>query len=521
MEMDTESETSKTPALAAFAFSFSFPLHLLVPALTIGTAAFALLTFAAPQPVFAVKVWGGPTEYPGQQTVRLVCHRDETGVVDTVALQDVHVRIGETEATVACSEGGSVEVPVRLAGGGKALVKVTQGKRVLAEGTAFVTGEAWRARSVRRSSRVERATFRGLKARGFVSGGALVLGKDNRLYFQVTEGPPGFRCGPSARPASAPAQALPQAREQGQGQAQAPLFDVSGEGADVTAPEGCGPDGFVVGVRPTFVTASVRLRSHEAPTEVFWEAQIPVVTAPLIEPPAITLDEHHTLRTKVRSLGLVAGFHARVEDERGRRVARFFPAQKDARGGSWADLELDLRGVLAEEPWVPPADGNSLNRAAFLVVSTDESGGTSSASVAVGLALPYKDRSIDHHAVAMAEPTADVLLGPTLLWVDGLTPAAKREALRTNDARRRVMLLVFAGAVLEGLLVFRRARRSASQFRAHLAAAEDHEAQSPAEEGLDLRAVEDKSRLSSAFLAIAVIVFGFAILAVVVASRLG
>jgi hypothetical protein len=501
-------EPPKSPARAAV------PLHLLVPAATVGLAAFALLTFAAPKPVFGVRVFGGPTDAPGQQTVRLVCQRDETGVVDTVPLRGVRVQIGATEAMVDCSAGdaGSVEVPVQLRPGERPHVRVTQAGRTLAEGVAFVSGDEWRARSVRRSSRVERVTFRGLQARGFVPGGALVLGKENQLYFQVEAGPEGWRCGPSGAGTPTPTSL--------------PRFDSSGEGAEVTPPDRCGPHGFVFGVRPTFVTASVGLRSHEAPTEVFWEAQIPVVTAPILE--ASTLDPAPTgaspgqqwLRTRARSATAVVGFHARLEDEHGRRAAGYFPAQSDGRGGAWADLALDLRAVLDDAAAPAPATA----RAAFLIVGTDEGGGTHASSTAVRLALPEKGKSVDQlgpTSVAAADPTADVVLGPLLPWVDGLAPAARREAARTKDARRRVMALVFAGALLEAVLVFRRARRSTAHFRAHLTAAEAGAADEASEEALDLHAVEDDSRLSGAFLAIAVIVFGFAILALVVASRLG
>lgn len=533
-------DTPKTPARAAF------PWHLVVPALTIGLAALALLTFAAPHPVFGVTISGGPTEYPGEQTVRVQCLREEVGVVDGVALEGVRVEIGGTDTTVACGAGGAVEVPVRLGAGRPSAgvhLRVTQvggpthpraRQVVLAEGEAAITGDAWRARAVRRSSRIERATFRGLRGRGLVPSGAVILGKDNKLYFQVEDGPEELRCAPGV--VRAQGDTAPSAADS------SPLLDVSGEGADVSlsrgagaaagggevagvaegAANGCGPRGFVLSVRPTFVTASVSIRSHRSPAEVFWEAPIPVVSAPWIEGRA--LDEHHVLRGKARSLAVVPGFHARLEDERGRRVARYFPATPDGRGGSWADVVLDLRAMLAEEP-LPRFQGE---KAAFLIVSTDDAGGTSTSSTASRVTLPYLDRSIDHRALDMADDTADVILGAALPWIDGLAPAAKLEAARTRDARGRVMVLVFAGALLEAVLVFRRARRSAAHFRAHLAAASDIDDTAPGAESeraeapaLDVHKLEDHSRLSGAFLAIAVIVFGFAILAVVVASRIG
>jgi hypothetical protein len=77
-----------------------------------------------------------------------------------------------------------------------------------------------------------------------------------------------------------------------------------------------------------------------------------------------------------------------------------------------------------------------------------------------------------------------------------------------------VAIFVLVGALLEIVLVVRRARASTRAFRAHLAATTT--------EGADeLPSLEDTSRLSGALVAVLLIAFGFATLGLIVASRTG
>ena len=445
-------------------------LPVVVPALTIGLAAVALATFAAPRVLVAVRVLGGATEAPGTHAIRLDCVRHAVGVLDQAPLDGIELTVGDRTQTVRCDASGSADVMVTLPGT-PVRISVSRGGRVLAEGNVSVSRARARPHDVVRSARLLRTTFRGMKARAYLPGGVLVLGEAATIDVEVEpedEAFAGLRCPGGANGERA----------------------LSGPGVDVTS-WGCGARGYEIQVRPSFVTASVSLVARAAPEAFVWEAQLPVTAAPVIEDLQRSGDRVlATLRTSV----IVPSLHARIDDDDGRRLATRVPLVPDGRGGAWARLSLTLPADLA--PDAHPV----------LVVGTDD--GVSMSSRA--LLLPP------------ADPRADVVLVAPVLWLDGLPPMLAADQERTRKARGWVGFLVVSGAILEALLVLRRSRESAHEFRAHLASASasgDGGEGSEGDQPFSPATLEDQSRLSGVLVALVAILFGFAVVGVLVFAR--
>lgn len=464
-----------------------WPFHLLVPAATITIAAGALLTFAAPKTVIGVRFYGGPTEHAGRHTVRLVCVRRETGVIDAVPLDEIDVSIdGETQR-VRCEADGQVEVPVMLAGGRPVVVKAVRRGVTLAAGEVSVSTARVRKSAVTRSGQLRRASFQGATATGFVSGGALVLGRTTTVFVRMKPTDPRFAalaCPPDA--AGAP-EAVPDAGG----------WSTEALGADVGPPR-CGPFGWELAVSPTFMTAQLTLAAKAAPRELLWEGQLPVVSTPIVY--EVHVDQMSSgrpvLRAMFRSARGAPTLHVRVDDRFGRRLAQVVTMAKAPDGQSVGTITWDL----------PPGVAEAADEAVLVVGSDDDVGASSWAEA---LPLPTQD----WQRTRAVDPTRDLVLAPSVPWLDGLAPLANTEVARTSRARGAVGFFVLAGALLEVVLVLRRTRASTRAFQAHLAAS--------TEEGgeVDLSNVEDKSKLASALVAVTLIAFGFAIIGLVVASR--
>lgn len=463
-----------------------WPFHLIVPAATIAIAGGALLTFAAPKTVVGVRLYGGPTEHAGRHTVRLACVRRETGVIDGVPLEGVNLSIdGETQ-TVRCDREGIAEVPIQVHVGGRPIaVRATRGATVLAAGEVSVSSAKVRAQSTTRTGQLRRASFQGALARGFVPGGALVLGRASTVYVEV-------------KPKDEKHASLACPREGG-APSDAEGWKLDALGADVIGKPRCGPFGWEIAVSPTFTTAQLTLAAKSAPAELLWEGQLPVASAPIVADLRIegAAGAARVLRATVWSSRGAPQIHVRVDDRRGRRFAQTFALTKAPDGQSFTHLTIDLEPGVAE-----PADEP------VLVVGSED--GVSGSSWAERLPDPAPPGA----ALRAVDPTRDLVLAPSVPWLDGLAPLANTEVARTTRARGAVGFFVLAGALLEVVLVLRRTRASTRAFQAHLAAS--------SEEGgeVDLSNVEDKSKLASALVAVTLIAFGFAIVGLVVASRM-
>ena len=416
---------------------------LLVPAVTVALSVVGMTVGAGSGELLAVRVWGGATDSPGPLSLRLDCVRRASGVEDHVALVNVDVEIGSQKRVVSCDANGSAEVAFDASGSPLSL-RISQHETVLAQGTVNVTRAAWLARAVTIPARLPASGT--TRIRGFLETGLAPMERWTALLLEV---PPTL--------------------------AVAGALNVSGSGVD-TQPPVLTPRGFMLHVRPTFVTATLDVEG----AGLIWEARLPVQAA-AVGADDIALDGT-TLKATVRSLPARAQAYARIADDRGRVAATTVPLRSDGRGGSFGELALTL-----------PA----LSGAAFLVVGGDPD---ASGSTATSVPIPPGDVKRDARLV------------PDVRWLDGMEPARMRDGATWAKRTRAVALLVAAAALLEAMLLAERGRRARAKLRAHL---------STFEEGGALAEVEARGGLFAIALGVAAVLFGFAVIGVLLLTKLG
>ena len=258
---------------------------------------------------------------------------------------------------------------------------------------------------------------------------------------------------------------------------------ITANGADLEPAERA-PGGLRVRVRPTFVTATLSLEragpsGQVAPGADGWEARLPVLSG------ALVLDDLSepagAVSATVRSFSERPRAYVRAEDQRGRVAAAIVRLAPDGRGGSFAPVTLALPDLA------PPA---------WLVVSPDPPGAGSSA-----LSFPLGSQGA----------AVDGRLTPDRLWVDGLAPLYAEDQRRARRMGYSIGALVAAGALLEALLLLERGRASRRELRAHLALFSDEPGMAGVEEA------HGGVRLATA---VAAVLFGFAVIGVVLMGRI-
>jgi hypothetical protein len=453
--------------------------YLVVPAVTILAAGFAMVTLATPRVLVAVRVWGGPTA-AGTQSVRLQCVRRAIGIDDSVAVDGLEVDIAGQRSSARCGEDGQAEVTVTLPSEGRARVRVVRAGVVLAEGDARVTRSEWLRDAVEFPTQV--AGGGTLAVRASVEGGVVVMGRPTRIRLRVAE----------------------ELRAPG-------ALRVSCGGCEVSEPRPA-EGGLDVVVTPTFVTASLSLeqaRAEGAAARGAWEARLPVASG------ALSVDSlrNHSARIAgvVRAPQVRSRAYVRVQDGLGRRAAAALALSPDGRGGSFAPFELPL-GALDEPAW--------------LVVSPEPSLGSPSA---LSWPLPPPSASA-HRGAGPDQPPADGRVVPDKLWLDGLEPMYARERARVDGMLGSVGAVIAMGALLESLLLYERSRASRRRLAQHLAryAADEGPAgpggaggdSSGNHDALSAELLEERGAGFRIALAIVAVLFGFAVVAVVLMGRI-
>lgn len=301
--------------------------YLVVPAVTVGLAGAVLATIAAPRTLFAVRVWGGPTDARGVVSVRVECVRRAVGIDDDVPMEGLAVAVGGETRQARCGADGTAEVSVPV-GASSARVRVTRGGETLADGVALVGRETWLRRAHLADARLAAAGK--LPIRGRTTGGALVLSTFSRVWLDVPE----------------------ELRRPG-------ALKITATGADVGELT-LGPPTSVL-VRPTFVTATLEIAKADDPTQT-WEARLPIAPAAVrVEELRVTDDR---VEGTVRTFTKRARAYVRVADAVGRRAATTLELTPDGQSGAFGKLSVP----------VP-----SLVRPAWLVVATEPEAGAASA----------------------------------------------------------------------------------------------------------------------------------------------
>jgi hypothetical protein len=384
---------------------------LLVPALTLTGAAWALLTRGAPRTQIGVRLLGGPTA-PGPQSVLVQCARRAVGVVDLVPLDAIELSVDGQRVTTACGPDGHGEARVDLPVGGRVRVEARRAGAVLASGEVEVGAAAWFAGAVDLPARLPSGGV--LPIIALAPSGSLVLGHATPVLLRVPEA----------------------YREPG-------ALELSASGADL-GPAVRVSEGLLVPVRPLFPTASlVAAAGPRAPADRprgGWEARLPVIPAGLVAQDLAL--EPGQLRGRVRSTSGRRQVYLRVQDQRGRVAAAAIALSVDGQGASSAAFALAT----------PP-----LRYPAWLLLSPDPVIGESAQAVS----LPDDGQPHDGRVV------------PDLPWIDGLGPLGEAERARLGAVNHAVGLLVLAGGLTEALLLALRSRMSRRELAAHLAANAD------------------------------------------------
>lgn len=407
---------------------FSKPPVLLVPAITIGVAAVAVVVLATPREILAVKLLGGPTEGTGEQSVRVVCERHAIGVEDRVPLDALDVTIGSRSTQVACNEQGEAEVPYesRADADGGLDVRVERRGVVLARGHALVTLPMWLAGETMIPAQLARGAENHLRVRARVTGGILPMHEPSFVRLEVERDGVAIGCEEKLVAAAT--------------------------GAD-TRPITCADGRFEVAITPTFPNASLHVALASDPEHASWDERLPVV----VPVGRVARRERDAWFFDFA----VPAIHLAAIDESGRRRATWL-----ARG---APARIDAWGTPGDRSWLQLAgDPDDL------------------ASI-----TSYPQRDGDDGRVVR-----------DVLWIDGLPPLLAADRERTRRGGLAVAALVLIGALLEAILLLERSREAQAALRRVMAEAE----------GAPLEKPETRSNV---LVAVAALLFGFAILGVI------
>lgn len=312
-------------------------LYLAVPAVTIGVAAVALGTVAAPRVLISVRVWGGPSHAAG--SVRLECVRRAVGIDDHVPLAGLDVDVDGLHQTASCDANGHAEIGIaRATSAAPRSIRITAKGRTLAEGRVSVSEDAWAGRAEMSVARLRNGGK--LPILALVPGGTLPLGQVGVVHLRT---PDSLREPESLRIAANGATVGPVRAESG---------------------------GLAVTVTPRFPSASLEVeRAADPPGTGGWSADLPVEpAAPFVDDLKV---EGGTIRGTVRSPTIRESVFAAVQELGARVVAVRVPMRPDGRGGSLGDLSI------AASPTAP----------AWLVLGTDE-------TLSGGVAWPLLSSSI-------------------------------------------------------------------------------------------------------------------------------
>jgi hypothetical protein len=380
---------------------------LLVPALTLSAAAWALLTRGAPRTLIGVRLLGGPT-VAGPQSLLVQCVRRAVGVIDLVPLDAIELSVDGQTVPVACGADGHGEAAIRLGHGGRVRVEARRAGVTLATGEVEVSAASWAAAALDLPARLPSGGV--LPIQAFAPSGSLPLGHPTPVLLRVPE--------PYREPGA---------------------LVLAGSGADL-GPSVRTSEGLLVEVRPIFPTASLAASAGpRAPAHPpgGWEARLPVIPAGLLVTGLAI--EPGRLRGRVLSTSGRRRAYLRVQDQGGRVAA------------SSLDLSVDGQG-LASAPFAletPP-----LRLPAWLLLSPDPVTADGAQSV------PLVDDRAPH----------DGRIVPDAPWLDGLLALGDVEDRRLHQVNRAVGLLVLAGGLAEALLLGLRNRMSRQELAAHLAA---------------------------------------------------
>lgn len=282
--------------------------YLLVPALTIATAAALLVAVASPRPLRAARLLGGPSD-EGAQVLRLQCVRRLLGVDDAFALDAITVEVDGIAHPAACDASGHGEVPIDGRPGPRSL-RVSRGAEVLAEGTAHVNLATWLAGATVTPTTLRTSGSLAIQARTLAP---LVIGQPADVVLELPDDlrkPGALRLTPT--------------------------------GADLVATRESA-QGLLVSLRPTFFTASLEAEEvHPSPGSAprRWQVSLPVESSGIaVESLAVDGAE---VRGRLRSLTQRVSAFVRVEDQRGRRAAATVPLTHDGRGGASGAFTLPL-----------------------------------------------------------------------------------------------------------------------------------------------------------------------------------
>lgn len=384
----------------------------------------------------------------GPQSLRVQCVRRAVGVEDGVPLDGLEVEVDGAVAQASCGADGQGEVAVAPGREGSLPVRVRRGPETLAQGEARVTGAEWAEGAL-----VFPAAVRGgggLPLRAQVAGGTLLLERWSEVILLAPD----------------------ELRAPG-------ALKISGPGLEIEPPRPH-PLGLRLRLRPIFFNASLIVEpARPEPGQTPWEARLPVAMSGVAAEQLALADGK--LRGHLRTPTSQAAAYVRVQDQRGRLAAARVPLRPDGRGGAHAPFELAL----------PPVTGP-----AWLVTSTGPQ---------------PSDASLPWPLTPDADPP-DGRVVPDRLWVDGVEPAMRKEAQRLSGRLGAVGAVVLAGALLEALLLYERARAARLEFQRRMA---------EAGEGDRTAGLEERGGSLRVAMALALVLFGFAVVGALLVGRIG
>lgn len=261
-----------------------------------------------------------------------------------------------------------------------------------------------------------------------------------------------------------------------------PSLRIEAEGAEV-GPRARVGNALEVSLRATFVTARLTIERPQADPGArreAWEGALPIAGG------SLSFDDVQVAQGKVsgvlRSPMRERTAYVRLHDDRGRVAAASFELRDDGNGGSVGEFSLDAGS---------PPQGD-----ARVVASTEASAsGSSAVSYPIGKGV------------------LDGVVTPDALWVEGMTSVIARDRKRTSRAFWAGGLLIALGSVLEVLLLFLRQREASRAFDAHVREATD--------DALEGQKLEREGGPAKLLLAVFAVLFGFAIVGVVLLLRMG